>query len=233
MKMILSCEHATATIPEDYAGLFAEASHILKTHQSYDIGAFEVGKMVEDLAEDAFYGKCNRLLVDLNRSLHHPRLFSAFSRGLSRSARELIVADWYYPFRTLVLHALDRTLAQHGEVLHISIHSFTPILDGVVRPNDIGILYDPGHHRERAWARRLAHAMREVQPNLSVRMNCPYRGRSDSHTTALRRRFSKNVYLGIELEINQRLLEDDQGRARVGKLLRDAFKKSGIGISKK
>jgi predicted N-formylglutamate amidohydrolase len=64
-------------------------------------------------------------------------------------------------------------------------------------------------------------------------MNFPYSGRSDSHTTALRRRFSKDVYLGIELEINQRLLEDDQGQARVGKLLRDAFRKSGIGISRK
>jgi predicted N-formylglutamate amidohydrolase len=233
MKMILSCEHATATVPEEYAGLFAGASHIFATHRSYDIGAFEVGKMVEDLAGDAFYGKCNRLLVDLNRSLHHPRLFSSFSQNLPRSAKELIIADWYYPFRNLVLHALDRTIAQHGEVLHISMHSFTPVLDGVVRPNDIGILYDPGRHREKAWAIRLANTMRAVQPNLSVRMNFPYRGLSDSHTTALRRRFSKDVYLGIELEINQRLLEDDQGRTRVGKLLRDAFKKTGIGISKK
>ncbi len=233
MKMILSCEHATATIPDQYASLFAGVSHILETHLGYDIGVLAVGRMVEDLAEDAFYGKCNRLLVDLNRSLHHPRLFSSFSRNLSRSKREQIVTDWYYPFRNPVLHALERTIAQHDEVLHLSLHSFTPVLNGKVRPNDIGILYDPGHHREKAWARRLAHAMRAVQPNLSARMNFPYRGLSDSHTTALRRRFTKNVYLGIELEINQRLLEDDHGRTKVGRLLREAFKKSGVGISRK
>ena len=230
MKMILSCEHATATVPDEYAGLFATAPHILEAHRGYDIGALEVGRMVEDLAEDAFYGKCSRLLVDLNRTLHHHRLFSSFTRDLSRSKREQIVTDWYYPFRNPVLHALERTLARHGEVLHLSLHSFTPELDGVVRPNDIGILYDPGHHREKELARRLAAAMREVQPNLSVRMNFPYRGISDSHTTALRRRFSKDTYLGIELEINQRLLAEDRGRTAVGQLLRDSFKKAGIGI---
>jgi predicted N-formylglutamate amidohydrolase len=228
MKMILSCEHATAAIPDPYAALFAGASHILETHLGYDIGVLEVGRMVEDLTEDAFYGRCSRLLVDLNRSLHHPRLFSTFSRNLPRSARELIITDWYYPFRNLVLHALDRTISRHGEVLHLSLHSFTPALDGVVRHNDIGILYDPGRHQEKVFAQRLAAAMREVQPNLSVRMNFPYRGISDSHTTSLRRRFNEDAYLGIELEINQRLLENDRDRTAIGQLLQDSFKKMGL-----
>lgn len=228
--MILSCEHAVATVPGEFAGIFAGADHLLETHLGYDIGTLEVGRIVENLAEDAFYGRCSRLLIDLNRSLHHPRLFSSFSRGLPRSDRGRIVADWYEPFRNLFLDALEWTLAQHGEVLHISLHSFTPVLDGVARSNDIGILFDPGRHREKELARRLATAMREVQPSLSVRLNFPYRGIADSHTTSLRRRFSEDAYLGIELEINQRLFEDDQGRTVVGQLLRDSFKKTGVGM---
>lgn len=233
MNMILSCEHATAAIPDPYAELFAGVSHILKTHQGYDIGAAEVGKRVEDLAEEAFYGKCSRLLIDLNRSRHHPRLFSAFSRNLSRAERERLIADWYDPFRTLVLQALEQSLALHGEVLHFSLHSFTPVLNGVIRPNDIGILYDPGRHREKTFARQLATAMGEVQPDLSIRMNYPYRGILDGHTTALRRRFSEDTYLGIELEINQRLLEDHGNRAVAGQLLRDALTKIGVGVLQK
>ena len=34
-------------------------------------------------------------------------------------------------------------------------------------------------------------------------MNYPYRGVSDGHTAALRRRFRKR-YLGLEIEVNQR-----------------------------
>src|SRR5665647_152211 len=115
MKMILSCEHAAATVPDPYAALFAGDPDILATHRGYDIGVLEVGRRLEDLAEDAFYGKCSRLLVDLNRSIHHPRLFSSFSRELSRSEREQLVVDWYYSFRNPVLHALERTLVRHGQ----------------------------------------------------------------------------------------------------------------------
>jgi len=231
MNMIISCEHASASVPDPYAGLFAGTSHILKTHRGYDIGALEVGRRIEALAEEVFYGRCSRLLIDLNRSRHHPHIFSSFSRNLPISERERIFTDWYDPFRTLVLQALEQMLVRHGEVLHLSLHSFTLILDGVVRPNDIGILYDPSRHREKEFARQLAAAMRAVRAGLTIRMNYPYRGTSDGHTTALRRRFSTEGYLGIELEINQRLLEDDRGQADIGQLLYDSFNEMGIGNS--
>ncbi len=216
MKLILSCEHAVATVPDEYTELFAGARHILETHQGYDIGASEVCRHLEGLAEAAFYGECSRLLIDLNRSLHHPRLFSSFSQHLPRKEKERIVADWYAPFRRDVLQAAERTLARHDEVLHLALHSFTPVLNGVARPNDIGILYDPQRNREKDLARRLAGALHEIQPQLKIRMNHPYRGTSDGLTTLLRRHFNKDAYLGIELEINQCLLGDERGRVEVG-----------------
>jgi len=230
MKMILSCEHATATVPEEYAGLFAGAPHILETHQGYDIGAVEVAREIEDLAESVFYGGCSRLLIDINRSLHHPRLFSCFAAPLTKSEKGRIIADWYTPFRGEVLQAVENTLARHGEVLHLSVHSFTPVLNGVARPNDIGILYDPQRTREKDLAGRLVGALRAVPPKLSARMNFPYRGTSDGHTTHLRRHFNEDAYLGIELEINQRLLGDDRGRVAVGQILRDAVFRAEMGI---
>lgn len=87
MKLVLSCEHATARVPEEYAGLFAGAPHILETHRGYDIGALEVCQRLEDLAEAAFYGGCSRLLIDLNRSRQHPRLFSCLSPRCRRRQR--------------------------------------------------------------------------------------------------------------------------------------------------
>ena len=230
MKMILSCEHATAAVPEPYVGLFAGAPHILETHQGYDIGALEVGRAVEILAADAFYGGCSRLLIDLNRSLQHPRLFSTFSRVLSSPEKERIIAAWYTPFRNLVLQAVTSSLTLHGEVLHLSLHSFTPELDGVVRTNDIGILYDPRRRREKNFAQRLAQVIHAVEPGLPIRMNYPYRGVSDGHTTHLRRQLNNDAYIGIELEINQLLLKDDRGRTAVSRLLLGVLPKIGIGI---
>ncbi len=229
MKMILSCEHATAAVPEPYVELFAGAPHVLETHRGYDIGALEVTKAVEKLAEGAYYGGCSRLLIDLNRSRHHPRLFSEFSHGLPEAEKEAIIARWYTPFRDATLQAVEEVLPWCDLLLHLSVHSFTPVLEGVVRTNDIGILYDPQRQAEKDLARRLAQAILATDPGLSVRMNTPYRGTSDGHTTALRRYFNDDAYLGIELEINQRLLEDDRGRAAVGQLLRTALGDAALG----
>lgn len=229
MKLILTCEHAVGAVPEPYVDLFAGAPHLLETHRGYDIGALDVGRGVEGLAEGAYYGRCSRLLIDLNRSLHHPQLFSSFSRILPRPEQERIVAGWYTPFRAEVLEALERVVGRHGAALHLSVHSFAPVLNGMVRANDIGILYDPGRYREKDLARLLTRAIHKVQPKLAVRMNFPYRGTSDGHTTALRRSFNEDAYLGIELEINQRLLEDERGRTAVSRLLLDVLPKAGVG----
>jgi predicted N-formylglutamate amidohydrolase len=229
MKMILTCEHAVGTVPEEYTELFAGAPHVLETHRGHDIGARSVCRCLEDLAEAAFYGGCSRLLIDLNRSLHHPRLFSAFSNDLSRDEKERIVADWYRPFRQAVRQSIKENQGRYGEVLHLSVHSFTPVLGDAVRTNDIGILYNPGRRREKELARRLAAALLLLNPQLKIRMNSPYRGVADGHTTALRRSFAETTYLGIELEINQRLLEDERGRATVGRLLFLALPEAAVG----
>jgi len=229
VRLVLSCEHASPLIPEPYGELLAGARHLLDSHRSHDIGAAEVCRGLEGLAENSFYGGCSRLLIDLNRSLRHRGLFSEFSKHLPRAAKDEIVGRCYTPFRNAVLVAVERIIARYGEVLHLSVHSFTPILNGVIRFSDIGILYDPRRESERRLARRLAAAMRAIDPGLAIRMNYPYRGVADGHTTALRRRFGEKGYLGLELEINQNLVVDDRGRSTVAALLAEGLSQSGIG----
>ena len=43
-------------------------------------------------------------------------------------------------------------------------------------------------------------------PGLRVRRNYPYAGKGDGLTSHLRLRFPSNAYVGIELEINQRIV---------------------------
>jgi predicted N-formylglutamate amidohydrolase len=94
----------------------------------------------------------------------------------------------------------------------LSIHSFTPKLDGQVRNCDVGILYDPKRPMEKTVAADLKRALVSMDGVLRVRWNYPYRGIADGFTTHLRKRFSKSRYAGIEIEINQQLPLGDSAR---------------------
>ena len=45
-----------------------------------------------------------------------------------------------------------------------------------------------------------------MAPNLRVRRNYPYAGKGDGLTSYLRQQFSPAAYVGIELEINQKIV---------------------------
>lgn len=200
--VLVTCEHGGNRVPERYQDLFNKQQALLGTHRAQDIGSLA---MARDLARrlEAPLVACTttRLLVDLNRSAGHPRLFSEFTRQLPRAERDRILQAHYAPYRLAVEAWIG---IQRRPVLHVSSHSFTPVLDGEPRHADIGLLYDPRRERERTLAARWKAAILERQPGLRVRFNYPYAGRADGLTTALRRLFPDARYAGIELEVNQR-----------------------------
>jgi predicted N-formylglutamate amidohydrolase len=104
------------------------------------------------------------------------------------------------------------------DVVHVSVHSFTPELDGDVRNADIGLLYDPKRKHEKAFCERWRTELLRRAPGLRVRMNYPYTGTSDGFTTALRRIFPKG-YCGIELEVNQRFAKGKRMHADIRTLV--------------
>jgi predicted N-formylglutamate amidohydrolase len=91
-------------------------------------------------------------------------------------------------------------------VIHISSHSFTPVLNGAVRRADVGLLYHPGRRGEAALCARWKTALSLLDPALRVRRNYPYAGKADGLTSHLRKRFPPSAYVGIELEVNQRIV---------------------------
>jgi predicted N-formylglutamate amidohydrolase len=80
------------------------------------------------------------------------------------------------------------------------------VLNGKVRGADVGLLYDPARQGEADLCARWKAALLARAPELRVRRNYPYAGKGDGLTSHLRRRFSHNAYLGIELEVNQRIV---------------------------
>jgi hypothetical protein len=69
---------------------------------------------------------------------------------------------------------------------------------------DLGILYDPHRADEKSMSLSLRHEL-AAHSSMRIRLNAPYKGVSDGHVTELRRLFSPDRYVGIELEINQSL----------------------------
>jgi predicted N-formylglutamate amidohydrolase len=150
-----------------------------------------------------------RLLVDLNRSPHNPRVFSSVTRRLPRAERLALLERFHAPHWAAVREAVARGIAHQGRVLHLAIHSFTPVLDGVTRKPDIALLYDPARPGERSLAAAWLAALTAAEPSRVHRRNDPYRGAADGLTTALRREHPDARYVGIEVEVNQRHIGRD------------------------
>ena len=101
------------------------------------------------------------------------------------------------------MNYIKYSLTAKSTVVHFSVHTFIPVLKGIERNNDIGLLFDPKCEKEKLLASRWKSILRNIKPTYKVRFNYPYLGTSDGITTSLRKVFG-NSYLGIELEVNQR-----------------------------
>jgi predicted N-formylglutamate amidohydrolase len=176
-SFLITCEHGGSRIPAPYRRLFLGQRALLDSHRGYDPGALV---MANDLAR-AFTAPLvtsaiSRLLIDLNRSIGHPQLFSTATRGASAKLRARIIEQHYLPYRAQVERLVRQSASRGRRVIHISSHSFTPELYGKVRHADVGLLYDP------------------------------YAWKGDGLTSHLRQCFPSSAYVGIELEVNQSIV---------------------------
>lgn len=238
-SVIVTCEHGGNHVPAEYAAAFAGRRAALDSHRGFDAGAKELAERFADaLRASLITADVTRLLVDLNRSRRHPRLFSEVTRPLPSKARREIVKRYYTPYREAVeaavraalvggrgatrevqtsgrgalrkMPASDRGGARKAPaggrdaVLHLSVHSFTPVFDGVPRTADVGLLYDPRREGERRLCLAWQASLSTAAPELRVRRNYPYRGVADGLVTHLRRTLRSERYIGVELEVNQR-----------------------------
>jgi predicted N-formylglutamate amidohydrolase len=205
---IISCEHGGNTVPTAWKGLFTGHEALLASHRGWDPGALSLARQLATaFAAPLFVATTTRLLVDLNRSIGHRQLFSELTRNLTRSQRQALVASHYRPHRDAVEGEIGRRIAAGQRVVHIASHSFTPVLHGVERRADVAWLYDPQRAGEVALARRWQACMAQRAPALQLRRNHPYQGRDDGLAALLRKRHGAGAYVGIELEVNQRFVQ--------------------------
>lgn len=200
--LFLSCEHGGNEVPPPLRPFFKGASAVLASHRGLDIGALDLFTHLRPLADASYSCTLSRLCIEMNRSLGHPRLYSAYTQDAPAAVKRMLL-DHYHAYRDPVTRDIAARIAAQEDVLHLSVHSFTPVLDGQERRLDIGLLYDPKRAEEKKFCAAWDREIRRRAPGLCVRMNRPYKGTSDGFTTALRKRFPRG-YAGIELEVSQR-----------------------------
>jgi predicted N-formylglutamate amidohydrolase len=204
MNLIITCEHAGNQVPACYNHIFADVKDVLESHRGWDPGALEIARfLAAECNAPLFSCDTTRLLIEPNRSLHSHQLYSEYSKKLFDTDHDSILNQYYYPHRNSVEDVIAKV---SKPALHLSIHTFTPVLHGHTRKVDIGLLFDPQRKKETEFSQMLADELEQHLPYFHIDFNEPYKGTDDGFTTYLRTKFSDSEYLGIELEVNQKYL---------------------------
>lgn len=173
-RVLVVCEHAGRTIPAQL-GKLGLPDRELERHIAWDIGAEDVSRIVaERLRCPLVLQPYCRLVIDCNRPVAAPDSIPEISDhtivpgnlDLNQPQRDARVEHIYTPFHNFI----DDLISQRSPSLLISIHSFTPSMNGHDRPWDVGLLFK----KDRTTGPSLKRSLHRRRPELSVAFNQPY-----------------------------------------------------------
>ena len=177
---LLLCDHASAAIPAALGDLGLDAGQ-RRLHIAWDIGAADVTRRLSaSLGVAAILSGYSRLVVDCNRQLDDPTsipqesdgVIVSGNRGLTKAMRAQRAEACFWPYQRAIESWIEARRAAGELPTIVSMHSFTPVMDGFERPWHIGVLAN----RDRRVAQPLLEALRR-DPTLVVGDNEPYDGR--------------------------------------------------------
>ncbi len=172
---VLLCDHAANRVPRalDQLGLSPAQ---LASHIAWDPGAAAVARLLaRRLDAPLLESGWSRLVIDCNRPPDSPEAVPAVSagvpvpgnQGLSPAAREQRRMVLFQPYHQAIARLLNARARRPTRLL--SIHSFTPVLEGVRRPWAVGV-----SHRHDGGLGALLLAALDAEPGLAVGDNQPY-----------------------------------------------------------
>jgi predicted N-formylglutamate amidohydrolase len=174
-SVVLVCDHASNRVPRGLGTLGLDPVH-LSDHIAWDPGAAEVARtLAAELDATLVLSGYSRLVIDCNRPLQSEQSIAESSAGipvpgncgLSTEQREIRITELFQPYHDAIERLLDSRAGRPSVLL--SIHSFTPDLNGAARPWHIGI----SHGRDGRLATLLRHALTECE-GLVIGDNEPY-----------------------------------------------------------
>lgn len=211
--IVLVADHARRDLPEEYGSLGLPAAE-LERHIAYDIGVEMVTReLAAALDVPAVIANFSRLLIDPNRGEDDPTLIRQLYDGtvvpgnypMAATERERRLDGFYRPYHDAVGAMIASVAQASGKAPFIfSVHSFTPVMQGVARPWHVGILWD----LDDRVARPLIDMLGEDK-NLVVGDNEPYDGALRGDT--MFKHAIVNGFAHALIEIRQDLIADSKG----------------------
>ncbi|HLJ64727.1 MAG TPA: N-formylglutamate amidohydrolase [Stellaceae bacterium] len=217
--VLLCCDHASRTVPRALNGL-GLAPALLARHIGWDIGAAALTRALSRrLDAPALLSGYSRLVIDCNRYPDDPSSIPLASdqvvipgnQGLEPVAREARLAAIFHPY-----HAAIARLIERCPVL-VSIHSFTPVMNGVERPWAMGVLWD----EDPRIAVPLLEALRLNSAHV-IGDNQPYSARDPKGYT-VHHHAARRGLPHVALEFNQKLIADEAAAAAWAAITADAL----------
>jgi len=185
-------------------------------HIACDIGIAGVGARLSALIDAPFIAQVySRLVIDCNRKPGALDACPAVSDGIAVPGNEGLTpeeiaerrAAIYDPYHGAIAALLDRRREAGRETHIVCLHSFTPVMQGVVRPWRYGVL----HRGDSALSHRILGRLQAALGD-AAGDNEPYRLDEKDNTVPLHADARGLDYL--ELEIRQDLIADGAGQER-------------------
>ncbi len=218
--ILLVCDHASCAFPAVLGDMGLDP-FARRCHLAIDIGAGSLTEYLADrLGVTAVLAQYSRLVVDCNRDLMDPSAFLPYGDGilvpgntnLKQKFRDQRADAIYWPYHAAVSEQVNRLIETGIKPAFISIHSFTPVLNGEVRPWEIGVLWDKDESLREIFLKDF------TDEGYLVGDNEPYSGKApadytvDNHAEA-------NDLPCLGLEIRQDLINDPAGVAKIGNIM--------------
>lgn len=218
--LLLVCDHASCRIPEALGDMGLDP-FARRCHLAIDIGA---GSLTEYLADSlgitAVLAQYSRLVVDCNRDLMDASAFLVYGDGilvpgncnLHRSDRDARADAIYWPYHAAISEQVTRLSEAAVPPAFISIHSFTPVLNGEAREWEVGILWD----EDQSLHEIFLEGFREA--GFHTGDNEPYSGKAPADYTVDNHAESIGLPC-VGIEIRQDLINDAAGVVRIGNVM--------------
>jgi len=222
---LLIGDHAGSAIPNALGDLGLGPADRTR-HIALDIGVLGMGRKLALLLDAPFLHQTySRLVIDCNRDPDRPDAMPAVSdgitiadnEGLDAVARQARIEEIHRPYHAALEAIIDARLAAGRQTILLSLHSFTPIMNGMTRPWDIGILY---WHGRIDMAVAMLHALAQ-RGDITVGDNAPY-AMDDTDYTIPRHAISRALRYA-EIEVRQDMISTQAGQSSWAQRLADTI----------
>lgn len=227
-KCVIVCDHASRRIPKSLANLGLSPKNRTR-HIAWDPGTADIGLHLSGALDATLVlAEYSRLVVDLNRGHDNRDCMRAESdgveipgnKGLSARAKKQRLDEIFWPYHGEVDRRIEKLLKKGIAPVFISVHSFTPVMDGFRRPWHIGVMWN----KNPGLAKKLVRNLRLNNPKLVIGENEPYSLKEKGlGRDSIRRHAEKYKIPYFIVEFRQDLVGTKRGALKFAKIFHESL----------